>query len=108
MLAAIHRVGVDIRPEAMGLTWETASAVARGDTAEVVITSLSVDGVVNGSGKKTQKFLWFPAVFAGSFGHPSALLCSTASSRRPTRDSLAVSAHPGARFPNRRCEFTLI
>jgi hypothetical protein len=22
MLAAIHRVGVDIRPEAMGITWE--------------------------------------------------------------------------------------
>jgi glycerol dehydrogenase-like iron-containing ADH family enzyme len=25
MLAAIHRVGVDIRPEAMGLTWETVT-----------------------------------------------------------------------------------
>jgi hypothetical protein len=35
MLAAIHRVGVDIRPEAMGVTWDDVSATLYGLAAFV-------------------------------------------------------------------------
>jgi glycerol dehydrogenase-like iron-containing ADH family enzyme len=40
MLAAIHRTGVDIRPEAMGVTWEKVAAVLRGLREYVQVNGL--------------------------------------------------------------------